>query len=69
MTPPLVRELHDRIAALRPADEPFDVCVAAPGDEADELEAAGATWLLQVLDPRQPVTVARSLIDAAPPRR
>lgn len=48
MTPDIIRELRDRIAAVRGNDS-FDICSHGPREQVAEFEAAGVTWFCDSL--------------------
>ncbi len=78
-TPEELRAMRDQIAAQRPdGSAPYDIVVEAPLFDASsdpaagrliaELDDAGATWLLEAVNPDDTVDAVRAGIAAGPPR-
>jgi alkanesulfonate monooxygenase SsuD/methylene tetrahydromethanopterin reductase-like flavin-dependent oxidoreductase (luciferase family) len=67
MSPAEAAQVRETIANERGNDEPFDVCMWGPADQADEFAAAGVTWLVQSRGPEANLDEARRMITAGPP--
>jgi hypothetical protein len=68
MSPDQAEQVRDVVARERGTDEPFDLCVWGPADQADAFEAAGVTWFIASAGPDDPVADVRRRIAAGPPR-
>ncbi|MFI5614274.1 LLM class flavin-dependent oxidoreductase [Amycolatopsis sp. NPDC051903] len=75
--PPAPADLARLVAAVRPADRPFDVAVAGNASPAWEeppkvdlasLTEAGMTWWLESLIHFDPLELSLAVVDAGPPR-
>jgi len=67
LTPDDVRGIVADLLGRRETDEPFDVCVHGPRDQAAEFGAAGVTWFCESFSPEQPLDDVHRRIRQGPP--
>lgn len=67
LTPDAVRGIVAEILGQRVSEEPFDVCVHGPREQAADFGAAGVTWYCESFFPDQPIDDVRRRVAQGPP--